>query len=482
MTPVNTLPAGAKYSHVVSRFTAVVVSVLASCAVQGRGVSPYLPLHLSPEYARLVERVMVLADKPIITRPIAAAAVLDALPAACELDAALCVQVRRYLSGYMKTVGISHASLAVAATSSERTALPNRHGMPSDSGYEASIMAYWQPSDYVLISVGGLAYEDQAVPTGSVISIGMEYAQLDIGYRDHWFSPMTDSAMLQSTQMQTMPSVTLSNYTPLTRWGLRYEFFIAEMSESDRIRFEDRFTSGNPRLAGFHISIQPLAGWSLGFNRIMQYGGGERPDSFGDLWDAFFDPAGKDNAATAADDFGNQAASITSRLIIPAATPFSVYFEYAGEDTSKSSNFHLGNAALSGGVYFPTLWEKFDLTVEISEWQNGWYVNGIYFDGLRHEGNVVGHWGGDWRVLGDGVGANSFMTRLGWQTDSGAVVEATYRTLDNESYTAPNYERAHTLQVRYSRAWDEFFIGAELDLGSDVFGASFSRVSAFIRF
>ncbi|MEE8542641.1 MAG: hypothetical protein V3S94_02160, partial [Gammaproteobacteria bacterium] len=120
--------------------------------------------------------------------------------------------------------------------------------------------------------------------------------------------------------------------------------------------------------------------------------------------------------------------------------------------------------------------------VEISEWQNGWYVHGIYGDGLRHEGNVVGHWGGDWRVLNDGVGGNSFMTRLGWQLNSGAVVEATYRTLDNDSYTAPVYERAHALQVRYSRSWNEFLIGAELDLGSDVFGESFSRLSAFIRF
>ena len=465
----------------VSRFTAVVISVLASGVVHGRGVSPYLPLNQSPEFERLVERVMILADEPIITRPIAAAAVLDALPAACELDAALCAQVRRYLSGYMQTAGISHASLAVAATSTERTALPNRHGMPADSGFEASIMAYWQPGDYVLVSGGVLAYEDETVPTGSVVSIGTEYAQLDIGYRDHWMSPMTDSAMLQSTQMQTMPSVTLSNYTPLTRWGLRYEFFIAEMSESDLIGFENGFTSGNPRLAGFHVSFQPLPGWSIGFNRIIQYGGGERPDSFGDLWDAFFDPSGKDNTRTTA-DFGNQAASITSRLIIPAATPFSVYFEYAGEDTSKSSNFHLGNAALSGGVYFPTLWQRFDLTVEISEWQNGWYVNSIYGDGLRHEGNVVGHWGGDWRVLNDGVGGNSFMTRLGWQLNSGAVVEATYRTLDNDSYTAPVYKRAHALQARYSRSWNEFLIGAELDLGSDVFGESFSRLSAFIRF
>ncbi len=62
----------------VLRLTAVLISVLASCVVHGRGASPYLPLNQSPEFERLVERVMILADKPIITRPIAAAAVLDA--------------------------------------------------------------------------------------------------------------------------------------------------------------------------------------------------------------------------------------------------------------------------------------------------------------------------------------------------------------------------------------------------------------------
>ncbi len=465
----------------VSRFAALAVSVLASCAAHGRGVSPYLPLNQSPEFERLVERVMILADQPILTRPITAAAVFDALPAACEIDAALCEQVQLYLGSYMKTAGITHAGFAFAATSTERTALPNRHGMDSDSSFEASIIGHWQPSDYILFSAGVLAYRDETVPTGSVMSFGTEYLQLDIGYRDHWLSPMTDSAMLLSTQIQTMPSVTLSNYTPMTRLGFRYELFLAEMSHSDLIRFENGFTSGNPRLAGMHVSIQPLAGWSIGFNRIMQYGGGERPDSLGELWDAFFDPFGKDNLG-GTEGFGNQVASITSRIIIPAATPFSVYFEYGGEDTSQSSNLYLGNASLSGGVYFPTLWEKFDLTVEVSEWQNGWYVNSIYLDGLRHEGNVLGHWGGDWRVLGDAVGANSFMTRLGWQGNSGAVVEATYRTLDNESYSPPDYERAHVLQVRYSRPWNEFFIGTELYIGSDVFGASFSRVSAFIRF
>jgi hypothetical protein len=461
-------------------------AALACSNVAARGVSPYLPLKLSPEIERLVERVLIYADQPILTRPIAAATVLDALPAACEHDAALCAQVRRYLSGFMRDAGLSHASAAVGASSGPRTALPNRHGAPSDSAYELSASGYWQPRDHLLISVGGIAFEDESFAAGTMLSAGFEYLQLDFGYRDHWFSPMSESSMLISTQAQTMPSLTVSNYTPLTRFNLRYEMFVAEMSESSRIRFNNGFTTGNPRLAGMHLSIEPFPGWSIGVNRIMQFGGGERGgNSLRDAFSAFFDPSGNDNTGSGGDrdaEFGNQAASLTSRIMIPAPHPFSVYFEYAGEDTSTNSNARLGNAALSAGIHFPQIWRNLELTLEASEWQNAWYTHGIYQDGLRTDGNVTGHWGADWRVTGDGVGARSLMARVGWQPRFGGWLETSYRMLENEDYTAPNYERANLFEVLYSRDWREFRFGAELTAGNDSFGQSFSRFSTFLRF
>ena len=60
-----------------------------------RGVTPYLPLNLEPEIESQIERVLILADKPVMTRPIAAATVLDALPKACHIDQGLCQRVRR---------------------------------------------------------------------------------------------------------------------------------------------------------------------------------------------------------------------------------------------------------------------------------------------------------------------------------------------------------------------------------------------------
>lgn len=459
------------------------LSVLIASTAGARGVSPYLPLNLSPEIERAVERVLILADEPVLSRPIAAARVFDALPAACESDIALCEQVGHYLRGLTKTVGLAHISVAAGTGSSDAAALQNRHGMLADSPYEVSAQIYLQYGDHILLNAGAAAYDGELVPTGSIISVGFDYAQLDLGWRDHWFSPMTDSAMLISTQAQTMPSVTLSNYAPLTRFNLRYELFYAQMSDSNNILFEGGTTEGHPRLAGFHLSIEPVPGWSLGFNRLVQYGGGERAnDSLGDLLDAWFRPSVHDNTGTVS-DFGNQLASITSSFVVPSEVPFAVYFEYAGEDTSTNNDLRLGNAALSAGIHFPRLARNLDVTFEISEWQNGWYVHHIYGDGLTNEGNVLGHWGGDWRAPGDGVGGMSVMARVGWQLDRGDSLEATYRTVDNEDYTAPAYERAHSLDFRYSRRLNEdFFVGGELNIGRDMFGEDYSRVSAFIRF
>ncbi|MDB6089266.1 MAG: hypothetical protein JWN85_2050 [Gammaproteobacteria bacterium] len=146
----------------------------------GKGVSPYLPLNLEPEIEAQIERVLILGDKPVLTRPIAAATVLDALPKACKVDQALCEQVRRYLVRYTHTSGLTHASLEGAATNGANIALPNRYGMGSKSVWDASAQVYWQPSDYLLVDAGAVAYQGRTDLTGSMISLGFSMAQLDL--------------------------------------------------------------------------------------------------------------------------------------------------------------------------------------------------------------------------------------------------------------------------------------------------------------
>jgi hypothetical protein len=461
------------------------------CAGSGRaeGVSAYLPLNLEPEIERQIERVLILADEPILKRPFAVGLVQDALPQACQVDPYLCAKVRRYLERYSRDYGLTEISASAGKSRGAKSTIPDEYGMNSRDNWELSGSAYIQPNDYVLASLGAVAYSGRSSPNGSMLSLGFNWAQLDVGYRDHWLSPMTDSSTLISTEAPTTPSVTLSNYEPLTRLGFQYEFFLTKLSKSDNILYLGNEGSGHPRLFGTQLSIEPFSGWSLGVNRLLEYGGAAGlPDSARFLLRDFFKPSGLSQTQ------GNQQASYVSRFVFPGKTPFAVYFQYAGEDNSDGGSYLLGNTATSAGIDFPRIGRFFDLTYEVSEWQNLWYVHNIFLDGMTNEGLVLGNWGADQRLFGDGVGARSQMLRVGWMPDFGGYLEERVRTLVNQNYSGGDsrtfipgtvpfpYHHYVDFTLRYSRPWNGVTVGGELFGGRDIFGKSFTRLSAFVRY
>jgi Capsule assembly protein Wzi len=451
------------------------------------GVTAYLPMNLEPEIERQIERVLILADEPILKRPFAVALVELALPQACLKDKPLCTKVQRYLERYYRDYAVTHAS-ASAAIAHGNSVMPNQHGMPVDSNYEFSLVAYAQPTDYFLISGGGVAYEGRFNPTGSMLSFGTNWAQLDIGYRDHWLSPMTDSSSLLSTEAPTTLSATLSNYEPLTSLGLQYEIIWTRLS-TNLIDYNDMVVPGKPNLFGVQLSVEPMSGWSIGANRLLEYGGGNGlPSDFRFLLRDFFRPSGQSQLQ------GNQQASYISRFIMPGKVPFAVYFQYAGENNSNGGSYLLGDPATSAGIDFPRFLRHFDATYEISEWTNAWYVHYIYLDGMTNDHLVLGNWGADQRNFGDGVGARSQMLRVGWEPPFGGYMELRARLLQNQTYYGGNnrtyvetpspypYYHYYDLDLRYSRPWNGVTVGAEAFGGRDVDGSYFSRLSGFVRY
>ena len=451
------------------------------------GVSPYLPLNMSPEIERQIERALILAGKPVMTRPIAAANVMNVLSDVRKIDKGLSGQVEDYLERYMNAAALTQLRAEISANSGEsEQAQPNQYGKKTGSAWQVSAEAFFQPAWYALINLGGVAYEGGENPTGTILSLGIDYAQLDIGYRSHWLSPFTDSSVLISTEAPTMPSITLSNYRPISGLGVSYQLYLAEMSESSRILYKDRYTKGKPRLGGVHLQVEPVAGYAFSANRQFQFGGGERPnDSFKDLINAFVNYSEYDTFDSPLkydEEFGNQEASLTSRIIFPGKSPFSVYFEYAGEDSSAFGSNRLGCVSFSLGIDIPLLWDRFDMIYETTEWQNAWYVHHIYQDGVTNEGFVAGHWFGDQRVFNDDAGGSSHMLRLGWQLESGAFMHALYRTLKNGSYTSVPYERMHELGLGYSHPWHGQTLGLELTSGRDIYGEWYARLDASMDF
>jgi hypothetical protein len=159
-----------------------------------------------------------------------------------------------------------------------------------------------------------------------------------------------------------------------------------------------------------------------------------------------------------------------------------VYAQYAGENTLNGGSYLLGEAALTVGIDFPKLWHYFDLTYETAEWQNAWYVNNPFLDGMTNDKLVLGQWGADQRVFNDGVGARSQMLRIGWEPPFGGYLEERVRTLVNQNYGVYPYHHYLDVTVRYSRPWNDLTVGGEVLAGRDVFGKSFSRLSGFVRY
>lgn len=463
-----------------------------SIACHARGVSPYLPLNMSPDIERKIERVLILGDKPVMRRPIAAAIVLDALPKACQKDEQLCEEVRNYLDRYMHTAYVTEARAEASTSSGDAViTLPNQHGQSSDSPWGAIASAYYQPSDYLLFNAAAIGYKGKVQPTGSVISMGADFAQLDIGFRDHWFSPNTDSSMLMSSEAPAMPSITVSNYRPLTRFGFNYEMFLARMSEQKGITYKGTTTDGHPYLAGLQLGIEPADGYALAVNRLMQYGGGARGGAtLSDFHKALFDNGAANRSDSSTNtEFGNQQASVTASALFQARIPLAVHIEYAAEDNAYAGIKYFGDTDLTLGVELPKLFSRYDFTYEVSEWQNAWYVHHLYPEGgMSNDGFVTGHWFGDQRVAGNAIGGSSQMVQAGRQFDNGSYVQLIYRSLQFDPRwsgvggAVPAYKQFREFGVQVSGSWRGHMLSAELDSGKDIYGHSFARLSGSFEF
>ena len=85
------------------------------------------------------QRVLILGGKPVLTRPIPAATVLEALPRACEIDPVLCGRVRRVLKRYMQETGVEFASVEGSVSNGAKTVMPNQHGQTEQNEHRQTI-------------------------------------------------------------------------------------------------------------------------------------------------------------------------------------------------------------------------------------------------------------------------------------------------------------------------------------------------------
>lgn len=357
------------------------------------GVTGYITPERNSSLDRDIYRAFTIAGMARLNRPYKVDDVRAAIELIKEREPALTARLNRELSN--REALASADTIDASAYSADDVIRPNAKGAAGQEQFQLGAEAHWQGASWFRANGALSVGEQQQSLAGTLVSIGGGIAQLDIGFKPYWLSPLQGHSQLLSTQTESVPSISLSNPVVINSWGLRwnYEIAVAELSKQMTAFGRSFDDSKGPLLAIFHLSLQPADWWVLGATRNFQFGGGEREVSAKTLAKAFYDPRGSDNDASVDEESGNQVASLSSQMHFTAPWAFTFNIEFAGEDTSNNKEYQLGNPALSAGLYFPSFGVKgLGATFEYSEWDNGWYVNNVYQEGYSHEGYVLGHW------------------------------------------------------------------------------------------
>lgn len=440
-----------------------------------------------------IEQLRVAAQMPTMRKPYAVSEVRHYLNRIRSQMPGLYTEIDARLQRYEQSFALTSAELTVATAreTDHPIVMANARGESLTSHYHAGFSAAVKPFQYLALSLGANKRQqpDDSFPLDSYLVLGGDAIQLDIGYREHWLSPFDNGAMLYSSNAKAPLSITISNPLPYQNWWqIQYEIFIARLDKVP-VYSGTQWEFGNPVILGSQFSFSPFNGWNIALTRTMQFGGGSRKVNTQTVWDAFTNPSsdhsseasGQQCDGSALCEFGNQQAAISSRIDFPGTTPFSIYFEYGGEDSAGLSNDALANLSASIGLYIPfmpstLLGPDWSFRYEYQQWQDGWYVHSIYPQGYSFEAVTLGHWGANYRQLGDAVGATAQSIALGKQLDSYRRYELRFKQLQNENYGAIHYHTHHDMEWRYfDRFWGQQ-LSVSLLKGRDVYGEKFWRV------
>lgn len=448
-----------------------------------KGLSPYLPLQISPEVESQIEKVMALTPGPPLTRPYKAIDVMRRNKLIQTRFPELHRSVEAYLARYKDTFSLTHVSASVSASDDASAPLPNQRGIKRDSSYQvsASGVAYISPFAYV---AAGAVYANGEDITfyNTHVAFGYEYAQIEAGYREHWFSPMQNSALLTSTNAKPSISITVSNATPISDWDIRYELFYSKLDDTIGISQRGELFSGKPNLAGLHLSISPVEAWTIGLSRTIKFAGANNNLSVGDALQDLFSSTSKDPSSALSPQAlaSDQKTAISTKINLPFALPVSLYGELAFEHAPELDEQEPNDKGLAFGVYFPMVTNNLSLRYEFTRLDELFYQSDFYTAGYTNEDQSLGHWVNDLFLGQEQVQKTSHSLNMNWKFAQDQVIDVTFTAADSDTNSSAQ-QAYKELNLRYSFATRFGFWGVDLDVGEDRLGEQFKRLSAFYR-
>lgn len=444
----------------------------------------YLPLGIDSHLETQLDRMFALTYGTPMHKPYALAEVDNALRLLKGRDITLYRYLTNELKRYRGDDKISRYGARTTFDSGESSKIANQRGLTSEEYGQLFFEGVWRPNDNVLTQIG-VDYRLNAkelVAYHSTVSMAMGNLQLDIGYRDHWYSNFKNASQVLSNNAKSPLSMTLSTIIPIKNWwNLDFELFYTKLDEvKSGIRYQDEWHDGRPELIGMHGSIELFEGWQVGFNRVMQFGGGPRDTDLGDIFKAIFNPAAYDNSSSDLsrdEEFGDQMMSITSSFNFHWQMPIELYFEYGAEDTNDHSNFKFGNESLAMGIYLPQLSSNSALRYEVNKWNTSWYVNYNYKFGNTNEGFVFGHYGADDRRFGDGVPSTVHSINYDYFSSPTNSWQLALNTQQNDR---SEYQRAYAVSLKNSRKIQNYRLETTLSGGKDAFDEDYAHIAVTV--
>lgn len=438
----------------------------------------YLPIGADNHLELQIDYLFSLTRGNPMRKPYAIKEIKGALEQIKETNPGLYQFISHRLGVYHGSKKISRLGVKASISSKKDQFIANQRGLTSSENIQGTIETVWRPNSFTVLQ-SGMDYRGnggELVPFNTFLALSKSKFQLDMGYKEHWYSPFKFSSQLISSNVEMGPSVSFSTTEPIERWWrLNFDLFYTRLDKVNKgIRYKGGLHDGRPHLLGTHVNIEPINGWKLGFNRLLQFGGGPRKVTLGDIVKGFVDPASNDNSHSADErdsELGDQLASITTSYRLDRGFAVEIYAELAGEDTQGESNFSLGNQATGFGVYIPRINDNTAFRYEYNRFKTGWYTNHSYMYGNTNNGNVFGHYAADQRKFGHGVPAEIHKASI----DFFSAIETSWglslASINNKDDSV--YSRGYELQLESRHIVQDKTVESKLTYGKSVFAKSY---------
>ncbi|MDA9556740.1 capsule assembly Wzi family protein [Vibrio sp.] len=252
--------------------------------------------------------------------------------------------------------------------------------------YKAAVTAYQDPSD-----------EEDIRFTDSYVAFLPGNWVISAGYQKQWSGPGWDTTLLQSTNAHPLPGISLTRNNP-EAFDIPVLKWLGPWTLTTTVsRMDDERHIDNALLWTTRASFRPHKNLEIGAGRSAQLCGDDKDCGLS----AWSDTFSGDTNVTSGENPANQIGHVDLRWSDTAwETPYSVYFESAGEDAirleryppfqAKSYIFGLDTSYALADQWITTFVEYSETMATCNSVFNCTYEHSAYKTGYRYHSRTIG--------------------------------------------------------------------------------------------